>query len=147
MEYVVRMIEQVDEDVQVDLHNYSGKLLPPCQTWFASQRLIADLCSRDMEHCHWRQPKSLAAVVRRGLHIMQRSSQPIKFFHCSIPRSALGFLDGYCALLNDLVPKLKQHGTDMFLGLMQYGDVAATTKMLEVAKNALGDLIWCRDRV
>nr|POF12815.1 hypothetical protein CFP56_09966 [Quercus suber] len=112
--YVTRMIEQVDQDVEVGLHN----------------------CYGDMEHRHWMEPKSLAIVVERGLRIIAASPHPLGFFHCPVALSALENLDAYLAPLRDLCPKLKEQNTELILGLV-HTDASATAKMVEAASKVV----------
>nr|POF26257.1 hypothetical protein CFP56_22406 [Quercus suber] len=110
VDYVLRMIEQIDPDVELGLHN----------------------CYGDMEHRHWMEPTSLAAVVERGLRILAASPHPVAFFHCPVPRSALDTLDPYLAPLHDFYPTLKaQHG-ELVLGLV-HPDRPTTQRMLDAA--------------
>ena len=69
---------------------------------------------------------------------MERSPHPINFFHCPVPKSALNKLDEYLAPLKDLLPKLKEHGTELYLGVVHFDDVAATKQMIEAAGRVLG---------
>lgn len=115
VDYVVRMIDQVDKDVEVGLHN----------------------CYGDMQHRHWLEPKSLRAVVDRALRVFDKSSHNINFFHCPVAKSAIDNLEEYFAPLRELVPMLKEHGTDLYLGLIHYDDMAATRKMMEAAQKVL----------
>ncbi|KAK0842731.1 hypothetical protein LTR87_016794 [Friedmanniomyces endolithicus] len=117
VDYTVRMIGQVEKDVEVGLHNcYAG----------------------DMEHRHWLEPTSLAIIAERGLAIFAKSPHPINFFHCPVPKSALENLEAYLEPLKKLIPDFEKHGTDLYLGVVHYGDRAATEKMIEVAKRVLG---------
>ena len=85
------------------------------------------------------EPKSLAAVVERSLRIYEKTSHTIDFFHCPIAKSALDNLDAYLEPLKELIPKFKEHNTDLYLGVVHYDDKPATEKMIEAAKRALGD--------
>jgi hypothetical protein len=92
-----------------------------------------------MEHRHWLEPKSLAIVVERGLRIFEKSPHKINFFHAPVAKSAIDNLDAYFAPLKEMVPKFKEHGTDLYLGVVHYEDMAMTKKMIEAATKALGD--------
>lgn len=92
-----------------------------------------------MEHRHWIEPESLALVAERGLKIFGKTPRPINFFHVPVPKSALDKLDTYFEPLKQLVPKFKEHGTDLYLGVIHYDDRPATQKMIEAAKSVLGD--------
>ncbi|CAJ2509919.1 Uu.00g058190.m01.CDS01 [Anthostomella pinea] len=117
VDYIVRMVSQVDEDVEVGLHN----------------------CYGDMDHRHWMEPKSLAVVTERGLRVFEKSPRSINFFHCPVPKSAGDHLEAYLEPLKELLPKFKEHGTDLYLGVVHYDDSAATQKMIKAAQKVLRD--------
>jgi hypothetical protein len=117
VEYILRMIEHVDQDVDLGIHN----------------------CYGDMEHKHFYEPKSLQAVVDRGLRLFEHTSHPINFFHAPVPVSAMGFLDDYLAPLAQIVPKFKEHGTDLYLGIIQYDDLEGTRRRVEAASKVVSD--------
>lgn len=110
-DYILRMIEQIDQEVELGIHN----------------------CYGDIEHKHFFEPKSLQAVVDRGLVLFERSSHPISFFHVPVPVSAMGFLDKYLAPLKQILPKFKEHRTELYLGVVQYDDLEGTEKRIEAA--------------
>ncbi|KAH6106606.1 hypothetical protein HBI69_179190 [Parastagonospora nodorum] len=114
-DYILRMIEQIDQDVELGIHN----------------------CYGDIEHKHFFEPKSLQAVVDRGLVLFERSSHPINFFHAPVPVSAMGFLDEYFAPLKQILPNLKEHATELYLGVVQYDDLEGTKKRIEAASKVV----------
>ena len=93
----------------------------------------------DMEHRHWKEPESLANVTERGLAIFEKSPHPINFFHVPVPKSAMDKLDIYYEPLKQLFPKFKEHGTDLYLGVVHEGDLEGTKKRVEAAKKLFGD--------
>ncbi|EME38823.1 hypothetical protein DOTSEDRAFT_140220 [Dothistroma septosporum NZE10] len=111
-DYIVRFISQVDDDVEVGLHN----------------------CYGDMEHKHWHEPASLAVVVERALWIFSASPRKINFFHCPVPKSAEGHIDAYLDPLKYLVPILRQHETDLYLGLVHEHKPDITRKYIQAAR-------------
>ncbi|EMC93658.1 hypothetical protein BAUCODRAFT_37360 [Baudoinia panamericana UAMH 10762] len=115
VDYTVRMIGQVDKDVDVLIHN----------------------CYGDMEHRHWIEPISLASVTERGLRIFEKTPHNIDGFHVPVPKSAMDNLEKYLEPLKQLIPKFKEHNTDLYLGVIHYNDRAATDKMIAAAKNVL----------
>jgi hypothetical protein len=115
VDYIVRMIEHVDQDVELSLHN----------------------CYGDMDHKHFYEPTSLQVVVDRGLALFERSSHPIRFFHAPVPVSAMGFLDEYLAPLKQILPKFEEHGTELYLGVVQYADPEGTKKRIEAASKVV----------
>lgn len=116
-EYLLRMIEHVDQDVELGIHN----------------------CYGDMEHKHWFEPTSLRAVADRGLRLFEKSSHKINWFHLPVPVSAMDHLDDFFAPLADLVPKLKENGTDLVLGVVQYNDEEGTKKRIEAASKVVSE--------
>lgn len=92
-----------------------------------------------MEHRHFLEPSSLSAVVDRTLRIVSKSPHPFNFLHFPVPISAIDHLDAYLAPLRDLVPKLKEHGTELYLGVVHYNDLETTKKMIQAASAVLGD--------
>ncbi|KAK4634860.1 hypothetical protein CLAFUR4_00139 [Fulvia fulva] len=59
---------------------------------------------------------------------------PINFFHAPVPLSADDKLDLYLEPLKDLAPKLKEHNTELYLGVVHHADPEGTRKRIEVAK-------------
>lgn len=92
-----------------------------------------------MEHKHWWEPTSLSAVVERGIGIFDRSPHKIAWFHCPVPVSAMDKLDTFLAPLKDLAPKLKEHGTELYLGVVQYNDSEGTKKRIEAASKVVDE--------
>jgi hypothetical protein len=84
------------------------------------------------------EPKSLAVITERGLRVFEKTPHPINFFHVPVPKSAIDNLDAYLEPIKELLPKFKEHNTDLYLGVVHYDDRAATTKMVEAAKRVLG---------
>lgn len=94
-----------------------------------------------MEHRHWKEPESLANVTERGLAIFDKSPHPIKFFHIPVPKSAMYKLDQYYEPLKQLLPKFKEHGTELYVGAVIEGDLEGTQKRVDAAKKVFGDEI------
>ncbi|KAF7186851.1 hypothetical protein HII31_11811 [Pseudocercospora fuligena] len=115
MDYLLRMINEIDQDVELGVHN----------------------CYGDMEHKHWFEPTSMKAVVERGSLLFDRSSHPIKFFHAPVPVSVMDNLDFYLEPLKDLVPKLEQYNAELYLGVVQYDDLEGTKKRIEAASKVV----------
>ncbi|KAK5117552.1 hypothetical protein LTR62_004974 [Meristemomyces frigidus] len=115
--YLVRMIGQVHEDVELGIHN----------------------CYGDMAHRHYFEPTSLGPIVERTLRLLEASPHKINFMHAPVAISALDNLDTYFEPLRKLVPALKQHGTELYLGVVHFGNRAATEKMIKAAQKVLGD--------
>lgn len=115
MAYLLRMIDEIDQDVELGLHN----------------------CYGDMEHKHWFEPKSMKAVVERGNLLFNQSSHPIKLFHAPIPVSVMDNLDFYLEPLKELVPELEQHNTELYLGVVQYDDLEGTKRRIEAASKVV----------
>ena len=93
-----------------------------------------------MEHRHWKEPESTATVTQRGLAIFEKSSHPINFFHLPVPQSAMERLDEYYEPLKQMLPKLKEKSTDLYLGLVIENDLEGTKKRIDAAKKVLGDV-------
>ncbi|KAK4495483.1 hypothetical protein PRZ48_013815 [Zasmidium cellare] len=111
-EYLQRFIAQVDQDVELGIHN----------------------CYGDMNHQHWHEPASLAVVVERAQWFMKSAAHKINFFHCPVPKSAEGHIDAYLAPLKDLVPLLEEHGTELYLGVIHEHKPELTKKYVEAAQ-------------
>lgn len=133
VENVVHTMNLVDKDVEVGLHNCYGKL----HTTRGRRAWRLTSIPGDMEHRHFMEPTSLAAITERGLQLFQHASRPINFFHVPVPKSALDKLETYFEPLKELIPKFKEHNTDLYLGVVHYDDRAATDKMLEAAKKVI----------
>ena len=120
IDYVVRMISQVDQDVEVGIHN----------------------CYGDMEHRHWSEPESLANITERGLGIFENTAHPINFFHLPVPKSAMERLDEYYEPLKKLLPKFKEDGTELYLGVIHEHDLEGSQKRIDAAKKVFGDITF-----
>lgn len=110
-------MDQIDKDVELGIHN----------------------CYGDMEHKHWFEPKSLRAVVDRGLRLYENSSHNIDYFHLPVPVSAMDNLDEFLAPLADLAPKLKANNTDLVLGVIQFNDPEGTRKRIAAASRVVDE--------
>ncbi|KAI6824659.1 hypothetical protein KC340_g11091 [Hortaea werneckii] len=117
VDYVVRMIGQVDGDVEVGLHN----------------------CYGDMDHRHFMEPTSLAALVERSRRIYEQTPHPISFIHFPVPKSAADNLQSFLAPLKDLIPTFKEHNTELYLGVVHENNLDLTRKMVAAAGEVLGD--------
>lgn len=115
VDYLLKMISQVDQDVELGIHN----------------------CYGDMEHKHWYEPTSLKAVVERGVQLVEKSPHPIAYFHAPVPVSAMDTLDTFLEPLKDLAPKLKEHNTELYLGVVQFDDLEGTKKRIEAASKVV----------
>jgi hypothetical protein len=69
---------------------------------------------------------------------MSKISRPLNFIHFPVAKSALDNLPAYLAPLSDLVPKLEEHGTELYLGVVHFDDMAATKKMVSEAGKVVG---------
>lgn len=92
-----------------------------------------------MEHRHWKEPESLQVITERGLAIFNQSVRAINYFHAPVPLSVMDKLDAYFAPLTQLIPKFKEHGTELYLGLVHYHDLEGTQTRIDAAKKAFGD--------
>ena len=92
-----------------------------------------------MEHRHWLEPSSLAVIVERSLRVYEQSPRKIDFFHCPVPKSAIENLDNYLAPLAELIPKFREHGTELYLGVVHENNAGMTKKMIDAAGKVLGD--------
>ena len=85
------------------------------------------------------EPESLATITERGLALFEKSPRPIKFWHVPVPLSAMGKLDEYYRPMEALIPKFKEHGTDLYLGLVHERDPERTKERIDVANNYFGE--------
>lgn len=94
-----------------------------------------------MNHTHWHEPTSLAAVVDRGIRVMEASPHKINWFHCPVPKSALERpdvgLDSYLAPLKNFVPYLEKSGTELYLGVVHENKPEVTKQMIEAASKVV----------
>lgn len=116
VQYILRMIAPIADDVELGIHN----------------------CYGDMEHRHFFEPESMGPVVQRGLKLFEKSTHKINYFHAQVPVSAMGHLEKYLEPLNSLVPKMKEHGTELYLGVVQFEDEEGTRIRIERAREVLG---------
>ena len=93
-----------------------------------------------MQHRHFKEPESLHNITERAQAILVQSPRPINWLHLPVPLSAMEKLDSYYAPFKSILPKLNEHGTEVYLGLVHYNDLEGTKKRVEAAKKALGDL-------
>lgn len=104
-----------------------------------SHRLFADIFTGDMQHRHFTEPDSLATVVETNMAIFERTPHPIKWFQCPVPLSANDNLQHYYEPLKKLLPKLKEHNTELYLGVVREDDLEGTKARIEAAKKAFPD--------
>lgn len=90
-------------------------------------------------HHHFKEPESLAIVVETNLAIFERTPHPIKWFQCPVPPSANDNLERYYEPLKKLLPKLKEHDTELYLGVVREDDPDGTKARIEAAKKAFPD--------
>ncbi|KAH7406930.1 hypothetical protein DE146DRAFT_607461 [Phaeosphaeria sp. MPI-PUGE-AT-0046c] len=114
--YILRMIEPIAQDVELGIHN----------------------CYGDMEHKHFFEPESMQPVVERGLKLFEKAQHKINYFHAQVPVSAMGDLEGFLEPLKDLVPMMEEHGTELYLGVVQHEDREGTRKRIEAAEKVVG---------
>ncbi|EME86561.1 uncharacterized protein MYCFIDRAFT_214291 [Pseudocercospora fijiensis CIRAD86] len=121
-DYIVRFCSQVDQDVELGMHN----------------------CYGDMQHRHWHEPKSLAVVVERQKRVMEASPHPMNFFHMPVPKSAVQRpevgLTKYLSPLKELLPLIERDGTDVYLGLVHEYKKELTEEMIEAVKETIPGL-------
>lgn len=91
-------------------------------------------------HTHFKEPDSLAVVAEFGGTIIERCNRPIKFFHCPVPPSAMEKLDHYYEPFKTVLPKLKQHHTELYFGVLREEDLEDSRARVEAAKKAFPDI-------
>lgn len=103
--------------------------------------MFVDSSPGDMNHRHWHEPTSLAAVVDRGIRVMEASPHKISWFHCPVPKSVVERpevgLDGYLAPLRDLLPYLEKNETELYLGVVHENKPELTQQMIEAARKVV----------
>lgn len=92
-----------------------------------------------MEHRHFKEPDDLSLVAEMNSVIFERTRHPIKWFQCPVPPSASDKLDQYYEPLKKLLPKLKEHNTELYLGVVREDDLEGTKARIEAAKKAFPD--------
>lgn len=92
-----------------------------------------------MDHRHFMEPTSLAALVERSRRIYEQTAHPISFIHFPVPKSAADNLQAFLAPLVDLIPKFKEHKTELYLGVVHENKLDLTRKMVAAAGEVLGD--------
>lgn len=85
------------------------------------------------------EPESLTAITERGQMMGKNIKHPVQYFHLPVPLSAMDKLEKYYEPLKALIPTFKQDGTELYLGLVHFGDLEGTKQRIEVAKKVLGD--------
>lgn len=94
----------------------------------------------DLGHQHWKEPESLATITENCAVIFKQSPRRIDFIHVPVPLSAMDKLDAYYSPFRTLLPKLREHNTELYLGVVHYNDLEGTVKRIEAAKKTLGDV-------
>ena len=92
-----------------------------------------------MEHRHWMEPSSLRAVTDRALALLSRTPHQISYFHCPVSLSAMPHLPVFLAPLKDLYPALRDHGCELYLGLVHAGDLEGTRARIEEAQKVAAE--------
>jgi hypothetical protein len=111
LQCLFRMISQVNQDVELGIHN----------------------CYGDIENRHFIEPTTTRQVVDRGILLLERSPHTIDYFHLQVPLSAMEKLDEYLSPLSDLWPAILEHKTELYLGLIHSNDLEGTRKRIEIA--------------
>lgn len=97
-----------------------------------------------MEHRHWHEPTSLAAVVERQERVMKASPHKINWFHMPVPKSAVERpevgLDKYLKPLNQLLPLIELHAADVYLGVVHEHKPELTKQMIEAVERTVPGL-------
>lgn len=91
-------------------------------------------------HTHFKEPEDLSVVAEVGMTIFERTTHPIKFYQCPVPPSAMDKLDQYYEPLKKLLPKLKEHDTELYLGVVREDDLEGTKARIETAKKVFPDI-------
>lgn len=92
-----------------------------------------------MNHKHFVEPESLAGVASFSNSIFDKCERPATFMHCPVPLSATDKLDSYFEPLKTLLPRLRQDGTELYLGLVHAHNIESTRKMIEAAGRVTQD--------
>jgi hypothetical protein len=101
----------------------------------AASRDYAYKNAGDMEYKHWIELQSLQAVTDCWLQLLSRTSHKISYFHCPVPLSAMPHLAAYLAPLRELYPVLRDHGCELYLGLVHAGDLEGTKARIAEAQS------------
>lgn len=132
LRYTLRMISQVEPEVELGLHNCYGILIT--EVFLPSSKLSTDVSSGDMEHKHFFEPSSLQPITERTLALFARTSHKIAYSHCPVPQSAMSFLPEYYAPLKTLYPTLRAHGCELYLGVVVFNDTEGTQTRIDEAR-------------
>jgi len=106
----VKVFESVPKDVECGLH----------------------LCYGDIGHRHFIEPKSMCMLVGVVNDIISMAKRPLTWVQMPVPKERHD--EAYFAPLKDL--KVGD-GTEVYLGLVHYGDLEGTKKRIETAKSVL----------
>jgi hypothetical protein len=92
-----------------------------------------------MNHKHFTEPESLAGVASFANSIFDKCERSATFMHCPVPLSAVDRLDSYFEPLKTLLPRLRQDGTELYLGLVHAHNLEITRKMIAAAGKVTED--------
>ncbi|KAI5465126.1 hypothetical protein BGZ63DRAFT_350836 [Mariannaea sp. PMI_226] len=122
VEYIVRMIAQVNPEVDLGIH----------------------YCYGDIERKHWAEPTSLGPIV--NLHqelkeqiIREKIPRSIQWIHCPVPLSAMDNLDNFFKPLSNLRDHLALDKTTLYLGLVHPYDLKGTQERVMAAEKVVDE--------
>jgi hypothetical protein len=98
------------------------------------------LCYGDIGHKHFVEPKDTALMTRVATALLTRlgkEGRSVAFLHLPVPKERED--DAYFASLQDLLPALREHHTQLYLGLVQEEDLAGTQRRIATARRIIPD--------
>jgi methionine synthase II (cobalamin-independent) len=97
-------------------------------------------CYGDIGHKHFVEPKDTGLMVKLARAVFSRLAEQgrvVTFFHAPVPRERDD--EAYFAPLRELIPLLREGGTELYLGLVREGDEEGTNRRIETARKVVGE--------
>jgi methionine synthase II (cobalamin-independent) len=97
-------------------------------------------CYGDIGHKHFVEPKDTGLMVKVARAVFPRLAEQgrvVTFFHAPVPKERDD--ETYSAPLRELIPLLREGGTELYLGLVREGDEEGTNRRIETARKVVGE--------
>jgi len=95
------------------------------------------LCYGDAGHKHFAEPGDTGLMVKVAKDVIKGVGRKVDWIHMPVPKERDD--EAYFAPLRDLIPSLKEHGTQLYLGLVRERDEQGTKSRAETAAKLLQD--------
>ena len=96
------------------------------------------LCYGDAGRQHFKEPQDTGLIVEVASILFDKIGRKITWLHLPVPKDRND--EAYFRPLLKLKDQLREHGTELYLGLVHSGDDEGTIRRLVTAQRVLGDM-------